>query len=122
MGDKPIVIDSKTVDAEALGTAAKAMAREIITDYSSGVGDTVPAAAGRASRELDVDIEILLQGWSRPAREMYVSRWMRLFLAWRRHRQNRKEVQGWRKPGTSATAREALDMLAQCLNLSDTDT
>jgi|GEM_PF-1400747 len=120
MGDKPIVIDSKTLDAEALGTAAKAMAREIIADYSDGVGDTVPAAAGRASDELKVDIEILLQGWSRPAREMYVSRWMRLFLAWRRHRL--KKAKGWNKPGPPASGREALDMLAQCLSLSDTDT
>lgn len=120
MGDKPIVIDSKTLDAETLGAAAKAMAREIIGDYSVGAGDTVPAAAGRASDELKVDIEILLQGWSRPAREMYVSRWMRLFVAWRRHRN--KKAKGWTKPGPSTAGQEALDMLAQCLNLSDTDT
>ena len=122
MGDKPIVIDSKTLDAETLGSAAKAMAREILSDYYAGLGDTVPAAAGRASKELEVDVEILLQGWSRPAREMYVSRWMRLFIAWRRHRHMQKTTKGRNKTGPSSTAQEALEMLAQCLNLSDTDT
>ena len=64
-----------------LGTEAKRMSEELLRHEHKGPGDTIEAAAGRLQTRLRVPSNIILQCWSRPPREMKVSRWMAVFQA-----------------------------------------
>jgi len=78
--DKMHVI-SDICDPDFLGEEAKRRGRELIEKEHRGAGDTVEAAAYRLHLKHGVAVEVLLQCWNRPAREMKVSRWMSVFAA-----------------------------------------
>lgn len=64
------------------GKSAKKWASDLLSREHRGPDDTIEAAAYRLQTRLGVDASIILQGWNRPARDMKVSRWLPLFMAW----------------------------------------
>lgn len=65
-----------------LGKEAKRMGTALLEHEKLPLGDTVEAAAYRLQVKHGVPASVIIQCWSREPREMKVSRWMSVFLAY----------------------------------------
>lgn len=69
-------------DPIALGKMAKRMANDMLEAEKHPLGDTIEAAAFRLQRRYGVRATTLIELRKRTPREMFVSRWMAVAVAW----------------------------------------